>query len=94
MFGLFAAKRLDSWTAIFLVTTVATSVTGFLFPFHAFCRRTGCIVSLSCWRLQSSRATPFSSPVPGADLRHQRHDCSLSQCFRVDRAGFSRRCRP
>src|SRR5258707_411547 len=36
MFGLFAAKRLDSWTAIFLVSTVATSVTGFLFPFHRF----------------------------------------------------------
>jgi len=34
--SLFAAKRLDGWTAIFLVTTVATSVTGFLFPFHCF----------------------------------------------------------
>jgi hypothetical protein len=36
MFGLFAAKRLDGWTAIFLVSTVSTSVTGFLFPFHRF----------------------------------------------------------
>jgi hypothetical protein len=36
MFGLFAAKRLDGWTAIFLVSTLATSVTGFLFPFHRF----------------------------------------------------------
>ena len=36
IFGLFAAKRLDGWTAIFLVSTVATSVTGFLFPFHRF----------------------------------------------------------
>ncbi len=36
MFGLFAGKRLDGWTAIFLVSTVATSVTGFLFPFHRF----------------------------------------------------------
>src|ERR1700704_3772233 len=36
LFGLFAAKRLDGWTAIFLVTTLATSVTGFLFPFHRF----------------------------------------------------------
>lgn len=36
MFGLFAAKRLDGWTVIFLVSTVATSVTGFLFPFHRF----------------------------------------------------------
>ena len=33
-FGLLASKRLDGLTAIFLVTTVATSVTGFFFPFH------------------------------------------------------------
>jgi hypothetical protein len=36
VFGLLAAKRLDGWTALFLVTTVLTSVTGFLFPFHRF----------------------------------------------------------
>jgi hypothetical protein len=36
VFGLLTAKRLDGWTALFLVTTVATSVTGFLFPFHKF----------------------------------------------------------
>jgi hypothetical protein len=35
-FGLMAGKRLDGWTALFLVTTVLTSVTGFLFPFHKF----------------------------------------------------------
>ena len=34
VFGLINAKRLSGWTAIFLTTTVATSVTGFLFPFH------------------------------------------------------------
>jgi hypothetical protein len=36
MFGLFASKRLDRWTALFLAMTVATSVTGFFFPFHGF----------------------------------------------------------
>jgi hypothetical protein len=36
VFGLLAMKRLDRWTALFLVSTVATSVTGFLFPFHHF----------------------------------------------------------
>jgi hypothetical protein len=36
LFGLLTAKRLDGWTALFLVSTVATSVTGFLFPFHHF----------------------------------------------------------
>jgi hypothetical protein len=34
LFGLIAGKRLDGWTSLFLVTTVATSVTGFMFPFH------------------------------------------------------------
>ena len=33
MFGLIAGKRLDGWTVVFLATTVATSVTGFGFPF-------------------------------------------------------------
>jgi hypothetical protein len=33
MFGLVAGKRLDGWTIVFLVATVATSVTGFGFPF-------------------------------------------------------------
>ncbi len=31
--GLLGDKRLEGWTSIFLVTTVATSVTGFGFPF-------------------------------------------------------------
>jgi hypothetical protein len=34
VFGLFASKRHDGWTSIFLVSTVLTSVTGFFFPFH------------------------------------------------------------
>lgn len=32
LFGLIGGKRLDGWTALFLATTVATSVTGFFFP--------------------------------------------------------------
>jgi hypothetical protein len=36
LFGLIAGKRLDGWTAFFLATTVATSVTGFGFPIHGF----------------------------------------------------------
>jgi magnesium-transporting ATPase (P-type) len=43
VFGLLAAQRLDGWTATFFATTVATSVTGFMFPFHGL---TGGIVSL------------------------------------------------
>ncbi|MGH9538656.1 MAG: hypothetical protein ACRD3H_12065 [Terriglobales bacterium] len=33
LFGLLTAKRLDGFTALFLLTTVLTSVTGFGFPF-------------------------------------------------------------
>ena len=36
LFGLLAGKRLDGWIKWFLITTVATSVTGFFFPFHGF----------------------------------------------------------
>ena len=36
LFGLIAGKRLDGWTAFFLATTVATSVTGLGFPIHGF----------------------------------------------------------
>jgi hypothetical protein len=35
-FALLSAKQSKGWTATFLVTTAATSVTGFLFPFHRF----------------------------------------------------------
>lgn len=34
MYGLLTGKRLDRWTALFLTTTVLTSVTGFGFPFR------------------------------------------------------------
>jgi hypothetical protein len=36
LFALLFAKQSNGWTAAFLVTTVATSVTGFLFPFYKF----------------------------------------------------------
>jgi hypothetical protein len=36
LFGMFKANRLNNWTALFLVTTVLTSVTGFLFHSASF----------------------------------------------------------
>jgi hypothetical protein len=36
MYGLLTRKRLNGWTALFLITTVATSVTGFGFPITHF----------------------------------------------------------
>ena len=34
LFGLLVGQKLNPWTALFLISTVATSVTGFFFPFH------------------------------------------------------------
>jgi hypothetical protein len=46
-FGLLASKPCPGWAAVFLWTTLATSVTGFLFPFHGFTPAIGVgIVSL------------------------------------------------
>jgi hypothetical protein len=36
VFGMLTRQRFDRWTALFLASTAATSVTGFLFPFHGF----------------------------------------------------------
>ena len=36
LFGMIGGKRLDGWTKWFLVTAVATTITGFFFPFHGF----------------------------------------------------------
>ena len=36
MAGMISAKPCRGWTALFLATTLATSVTGFLFPYNGF----------------------------------------------------------
>ncbi len=36
VFGMLGRNRLDGWTKWFLVTAVATTITGFFFPFHGF----------------------------------------------------------
>ena len=36
LLGMLGGKRLDGWTKWFLITAVATTVTGFFFPFHGF----------------------------------------------------------
>ena len=36
LLGMIVGKRIDGWTALFLATTVATSVTGFGFPVEHF----------------------------------------------------------
>ena len=34
LYGLLGSQKLAGWTAVFLATTILTSVTGFLFPFN------------------------------------------------------------
>jgi hypothetical protein len=36
LYGLFISNRMNGWTLLFLITTAATSATGFGFPFHSF----------------------------------------------------------
>ena len=89
VYGLLTGKRLDLWTAIFLIFTVLTSVTGFLFPSPTSCRP---ILSASfrCWssRLRSSRVTLVTWMGLAPDLCHLRHDCPLPEYFRWRRAGL------
>jgi hypothetical protein len=36
VYGMLTARRFGGWTSLFLWTTMATSVTGFMFPVHKF----------------------------------------------------------
>src|SRR5438034_5106993 len=36
LFGMIGGERFDGWTKWFLSTAVATTITGFFFPFHGF----------------------------------------------------------
>jgi hypothetical protein len=86
LYGLLNAKRLDRWTAWFLWTTVATSVTAFMFP--AILRDRDSVPDRSGDR--HSRAIRLPSRRRMAqDLRDYGYDCALFQCFRSDRTTLS-----
>jgi hypothetical protein len=59
--GLLSSQRMDGWTALFLTTTTATSVTGFLFPFHGFTPAIGTgivsmvVLAVACYARTSRR---------------------------------------
>ena len=77
VYGLFAAKRLDTWTAIFLASNVATSATGFLFPFERFLPShavgTDCHATLRPRRRHYGPPNPMAPPRPRTPrpLSHQ-----------------------
>jgi hypothetical protein len=61
LYGLLSAQKLEGWTAVFLVTTVGTSVTGFFFPVHHFMPSHGVgilsliVLSIAIYALYSRR---------------------------------------
>lgn len=57
MLGMLQARRLPRWTALFLSTTLATTLTGFLFPFNGFTPALGVgvvstiVLAITLWAL-------------------------------------------
>src|SRR2546423_5685312 len=65
VFGMLAGKRLDGWAKWFLITAVATTVTGFFFPFHGFTPAIGLgLISLPVLAL--ALIARYSKRLPGA----------------------------
>lgn len=57
MLGMLQARRLPRWTALFLSTTLATTLTGFMFPFNGFTPALGVgvvsmiVLAITLWAL-------------------------------------------
>jgi|SRR5579862_731718 len=66
--GMFAANRLPGTTALFLFTTVLTSVTGFLFPIHGFTPALG-VGIVSCVILAVALYAYYAKGLTGAWAR-------------------------
>ena len=67
LYGLLTGRPFGGWTALFLATTVLTSVTGFALPPFGFdpARAVG-VISLVLLAKLSLRFMPSVSPEPGA----------------------------
>jgi hypothetical protein len=63
--GMFASHRLPATTALFLSTTVLTSVTGFLFPIHGFTPALG-VGIVSCVILAIALVAYYLKRLTGA----------------------------
>lgn len=91
LIGLISGRRLNSWTAWFLASTVATSATGFFFPLPRRHTRNYCrhyLVTLA----GSGNLCPILSEIcrgVAMDLRGHCGDCPLSECVRFNRAALS-----
>ena len=63
--GMFASRRLPVTTALFLLTTVLTSVTGFFFPIHGFTPALG-VGGVSCVILAIALFAYYGKGLSGA----------------------------
>jgi hypothetical protein len=63
--GMFASHRLPATTALFLATTILTSVTGFLFPIHGFTPALG-VGTISCVILAIALFAYYRGRLKGA----------------------------
>src|SRR5438445_5316981 len=65
VFGMLAGAQLNGWTKWFLITAVATTITGFFFPFHGFTPAIGLgIISLPFLAL--TIFARYAKHLPGA----------------------------
>jgi uncharacterized protein YggT (Ycf19 family) len=64
LFGLLTANPMNGWTRLFLATTLATSVTGFFFPFHGFTPALG-VGILSMFILAATIAARYTFHLEG-----------------------------
>ena len=87
LFGMLGRKECRGWTALFLLTTVLTSVTGFLFPIRGFTPAIG-VGIISCLLLAlAARWTLWQTPCRwlALDLCRLCSKRVLSQRICVDR---------
>jgi hypothetical protein len=64
LFGLLTGRSVDQWTALFLATTVATSITGFFFPVHRFMPSHG-VAIISLFILAAAIYARYSRQLSG-----------------------------
>jgi len=92
VFGLIAAKQLKGWTALFLATTVATSLTGFLFPFHKLLPSH--VVGIVSLVVLTVAIRPSSLRRLALDLRGKRRCWPVSEFLRLCSTGLSEGASP
>jgi hypothetical protein len=82
VFGMLAGAQLNGWTKWFLITAVATTLTGFFFPFHGFTPAIGLgIISLPFLALTIYARYPNDSEVHGVgSMRSVLSSVSTSIC--------------